>query len=72
MLLKSPIWSIGCLYMQPIIKFEEFGQIISINADSNLPGAHIFRSPLGLYDNLLLIYRRTPPPEASVGACSIE
>ena len=35
--------------MQPIIKFEEFGQIISMNTDSNLPGKYIFRSTLGLY-----------------------
>ena len=67
MLLKSLIWSIGYLYMQSIIKFEEFGQIISMNNDSILPRAHIFRSALGLYDNLLLIYRQAPPVEALVG-----
>ena len=43
--------------MQPIIKFEEFGQIISINTDSNLPVAYTFRSAVGLYDNVLLINR---------------
>ena len=53
-LLKSPIWSIGCLYIQPIIKFEEFGQITSMNTDSNLLGAYIFRSALGLCDKALL------------------
>ena len=53
--------------MQSIIKFEEFGQIISMNNDSILPRAHIFRSALGLYDNLLLIYRQAPPVEALVG-----
>ena len=56
--------------MQPIIKFEVWGQIF-INTNSYLPGAYIFRSVLGLYD-LLLIYRIAPPPEALVGVCSIE
>ena len=59
-------------HMQPIIKSEEFRQIISMNTDSNLPGAYIFRFDLGLYDNLLLIYRRAPPAEALVGVYSIE
>ena len=58
--------------MQPVITFEEFGQRVSMNTDSNLPEAYIFGSALGLYDNLLLIYRRTPPVESSVGVCSIE
>ena len=51
--------------MQQIIKFEVFGQTISMN--SNLPGAYIFRSALGLYDNLY-----TEEAEALVGVCSIE
>ena len=58
--------------MQSIIKYEVFGQLISLNTDSNLPGLYIFRSVLGLYDNLLLIYGRAPPAEGSVGVCSIE
>ena len=45
-------------------QFEKFGQIISINTDSNLPGVYSFRSALGLYDNILLIYRRAPPAKA--------
>ena len=57
--------------MQRIIKFEEFGQIISMNTDSNFPGAYIFRSALGLYHNLLLIYRKAAPAESPVGACTI-
>ena len=55
--------------MQPIIKFEIFGQKNSINTDSNLPGEYNFRSVLGLYDNQLLIYRSAAPSEASVGVC---
>ena len=50
LLLKSPIWSNVCLYKQPIIKFEVFGQIISMNTDSKFPGSDIFRSALGLHD----------------------
>ena len=53
--------------MQSVIKFEVFGYIIAINIDSNSPGAYIFRSALGFYDNLLLTYRSTPPAEALVG-----
>ena len=41
-----------------------------MNTDSNLPEAYIFRSALGLYDKLSLIYRRAPPVEALVGVCS--
>ena len=37
-----------------------------------LSGAYIIRFALGLYDNLLLIYRRALPAEASVGICLIE
>ena len=55
--------------MQPTIKFEVFGQIISMNTDTNLPEAYIFRSVLDLYGNLLLILKRGPPVEASVGVC---
>ena len=58
--------------MQPVFKYEMFGQIISLNTDSNLPGAYIFRSVQGLCDVLLLIYRRAPPAEGLVGVCSIE
>ena len=47
--------------MEPIIKYELFGQMISMKTDSNLPDVYIFRSVLGLYDNLLLIYRAAPP-----------
>ena len=63
--------SIGCLCKQPIIKFEVFGQIISMNTDSNLSGVYIVRSALGLYDNMLLKWS-APPAEASVGVCSVE
>ena len=45
---------------------------ISLNTDSNLPGAYIFRSVQGLCDVLLLIYRRAPPAEGLVGVYSIE
>ena len=58
--------------MQSIIRFEEFGQTISMNTNSNLSGAYICRSALGLYDNLLLVKRRASPAEVSVGVCSIE
>ena len=56
-------------------KFDAFGKVISMNTDSNLMGAYILRSTLGLHDNLLLI--RAPPAEAlpteaSVGVCSLE
>ena len=60
------------LYIQPIIKFEVFGQIIFVNNDSNLPGAYIFRSTLGLHDNLLLIKRKAPPVESLLGVYSVE
>ena len=56
--------------MQPIIKFEAFLQMVSINTNSNLPGAYIFRSALGFYYNLLLIYRSATG--ASVGVCSLD
>ena len=48
LLLKSSMWRIECVYMKPIIKFEVFGQISSMNTDSNLSGVYIFRSALGL------------------------
>ena len=57
--------------MQPIFEFKKFGQIILINIDSNLPGAWIFRSVLGLNDNLSLIYLRATPVESSVGVYSV-
>ena len=37
-LLKSFIWSAGCLYMQPTITLVDFEQIISIKVDSIFPG----------------------------------
>ena len=38
-LLKSFIWNVGCLYMQPtIITLVDFDQIISIKVDSVFPG----------------------------------
>ena len=37
-LLKSFIWSVGYLYMQPTITLVDFEQIISIKVDSVFPG----------------------------------
>ena len=64
------MWSNGWLYIQPIIKFEVFVQMISTNTNSNLPGHTFLDLLLGLYYNLLLIYRSAT--EGSVGVCSIE
>ena len=37
-LLKSFIWIVGCLHMQPTITLVDFEQIISIKVDSVFPG----------------------------------
>ena len=37
-LLKSFIWSVGCLFMQPTITLVDSEQIISIKVDSIFPG----------------------------------
>ena len=36
-------------YIQPIIKFEVFEQIIPMNTNSGLPETKIFRYAIGLY-----------------------